>query len=416
MTRFVAILAVGLAAASAFADEFPVATSKKGLQVQMTDDALALGIRHATLNLRVDALMDAKPQPDSLIWKGQGGDVHFNRAALERFDRQVRPLSEAGVIVYAILLAGPGPLGHPKADATPPNGLVAFDTVTPEGAARFRACMEFIADRYSKPPYPNGRVAGYIVGNEVNSHFWWYNLGPASMEEVAVEYERAVRLVHESVRKSSPSARVYLSLEHHWAVSYHRDAQKSCAGRALLDAFAANALRNGDFEWHLAFHPYPENLFEPRSWLDRSALPNPDSPRVTFKNLQVLRDYLRRPELLWNGRARSIILSEQGFHAADGEAGELNQAAGFVYAWNQVEALDGIDAFILHRHVDHAGEGGLNLGLWTRKPGSIADPDRRRRLYDVFRAAGTPDQAAAFSFSAAPEDRVLRQESPVREP
>ena len=399
MTRLVAILATGLAAASSFADEFPGGDGKKGLQVQMTGDAISLGIRHATLNLRVDALMDAKPQHDSLVWKAQSGDLHFRRAAVEAFDRKVRPLSDAGIIVYVILLAGRGPLGHPKADPNPPNGLVAFDTVTPAGAARFRACLEFIADRYSKPPYPSGRVAGYIVGNEINSHWWWYNLGPATMEEVAEEYERAVRIVHESVRKSSPSARVYLSLEHHWSVPYHRDAQKSCAGRALLDAFAANARRNGDFDWHLAFHPYPENLFEPRSWRDRSALPDPASPRVTFKNLQVLRDYLRRPELLWNGRARSIILSEQGFHAADGETGELHQAAGFVYAWNQVEALDGIDAFILHRHVDHAQEGGLNLGLWTRKPGSVSDPDRRRRMYEVFRAAGTPDQAAAFSFA-----------------
>lgn len=408
MRRLVAILAAGLAASRSLADEFPVVDSKKGLQVQMTEDAISLGIRHAALNLRLDALLDAKPQPDSLAWKGQGGGLHFRRAAVETFDRQVRPLSEAGVIVYAILLAGPGPLGHPKADAHPPNGLVAFDTVTPDGAARFRACMEFIADRYSKPPYPNGRVAGFIVGNEVNSHWWWYNMGPASMEEVAAGYERAVRIVHEAVREVSPSARVYLSLEHHWAVSYHRDAQKACAGRALLDSFAANARRNGDFDWHLAFHPYPENLLEPRSWLDRTALPNPDSPRITFKNLQVLRDYLRRPELLWNGRARSIILSEQGFHAAGGEAGELNQAAGFVHAWKQVEALDGIDAFILHRHVDHAEEGGLNLGLWTRKPGSIAAPGRRRRMYDVFRAAGTPDQAAAFSFAQPLMDAETR--------
>ncbi len=397
MTRLTVILATGLAAASSFADEFPVVDGKKGLQVQMTGDAISLGIRHAALNLRVDALMDAKPQADSLTWKAQSGDLYFRRAAVEALDRKVRPLSDAGIIVYVILLAGKGPLGHPKADRNPPNGLVAFDTVTPAGAARFRACLEFIADRYSKPPYPSGRVAGYIVGNEVNSHWWWYNMGPATMEEVAAEYERAVRIVHESVRKSSPSARVYLSLEHHWSASHDRDVQKSCAGRALLDAFAANARRNGDFGWHLAFHPYPENLFEPRSWLDRSALPDPASPLVTFKNLQVLCDYLRSPELLWNGRARSIILSEQGFHAAAGETGEINQAAGFVYAWNQVEAIDGIDAFILHRHVDHAKEGGLNLGLWTRKPGSVSDPDRRRRMYEAFRAAGTPDQAATFS-------------------
>ena len=37
---------------------FPKPDSKKGIQVQMADDALALGIRHATLNVSVEALFD----------------------------------------------------------------------------------------------------------------------------------------------------------------------------------------------------------------------------------------------------------------------------------------------------------------------------------------------------------------------
>jgi hypothetical protein len=61
--------------------------------------------------------------------------------------------------------------------------------------------------------------------------------------------------------------------------------------------------------------------------------------------------------------------------------------------------MEGIDAFILHRHVDHAHEGGLKLGLWTNKPGSVATPDRKRPMYEVFQAAGTDNQESAFKFA-----------------
>ena len=75
------------------------------------------------------------------------------------------------------------------------------------------------------------------------------------------------------------------------------------------------------------------------------------------------------------------------------------QAAAYAYAYKQAEALPGIDAFILHRHVDHSHEGGLNLGLWERKPDSIATPERRRKIYEVFRNADTSNQTEAFRFA-----------------
>jgi hypothetical protein len=54
-----------------------------------------------------------------------------------------------------------------------------------------------------------------------------------------------------------------------------------------------------------------------------------------------------------------------------------------------------IDAFIYHRHVDHSQEGGLRLGLWRNVPGSIADPESTKPIYDLFLKAGTPQWQAA---------------------
>ncbi|MDB6033658.1 MAG: hypothetical protein JWM16_3996, partial [Verrucomicrobiales bacterium] len=159
------------------------------------------------------------------------------------------------------------------------------------------------------------------------------------------------------------------------------------------------ATRHGNYDWHMAYHPYPENLFEPRTWRDKTAQPSAESPRITFKNLEQLTRYFQRPELLYAGQPRHIILSEQGFHSTTKPEGELWQAAGFCYAWQKVDQLPGIDAFILHRHVDNKGEGGLNLGLWTRKPESGATPDKKKQIYEVFRVADTPEWEKAFEFA-----------------
>jgi hypothetical protein len=119
-----------------------------------------------------------------------------------------------------------------------------------------------------------------------------------------------------------------------------------------------------------------------------------DSAKVTFKNLEVLTSFMRHPDMLYNGEPRSIILSEQGFHTPDGPKGEAIQAAAYCYAYKKIEALEDIDAFILHRHVDHPNEGGLRLGLRYR------DDNRSKKLiYECFRRADQPDWEEAFRFA-----------------
>jgi hypothetical protein len=157
--------------------------------------------------------------------------------------------------------------------------------------------------------------------------------------------------------------------------------------------------RGGDFDWHVAFHPYPENLFDCRFWNDRSAPDADDAARVTFRNLPVLMRALAQPSLQWQGTSRRVLLSEQGFHCRGDEHGERDQAAAFALAWELVAREPGIDALILHRHVDHAHEGGLALGLWSRQPDSICTPLRRRRMAEVFAACDGEAWPAAADFA-----------------
>jgi hypothetical protein len=393
------------------ADAYPSPDSKKGLQVEIVDDALALGVKHAALNVNLSDLVEPSPtggQADYLSWSREGQTFHFRRGPIDRLDHTIKSLSSRGVVVHLIILvyhssddAVNRVMLHPDYDNGAPNHLSAFNTHTSEGKDWLAATMEFLAQRWSRPDEQFGRVAGYILGNEVNSHWWWSNMGRATMHEFADDYLLALRAVHRSVRQHSPWARVYVSLDHHWGIRYPAaDDRQAFPGKEFIDYLAEHAKDGGpaNFDWHVAFHSYPENLFEPRFWNDRTAMPEPSTPRITFKNLEVLTEYLRRPELLHNGQPRRAILSEQGFHTPDGPDGEQVQAAAYCCAYRKIAALDGIDAFILHRHIDHPDEGGLRLGLRRRTRGE-SNPHPTKLIYDCFRLADTPDWEPAFQFA-----------------
>jgi hypothetical protein len=392
---------------SKYDQPFPKAASKKGLQVQMVDDAIALGVKHAALNVDLAQMIELDDKPSDPIWQLDGQTYHFNRHNLEALDRRVKPLSDAGMVVTFILLyykSGHAALDrimlHPNFNQDSPNRLTAFNTSTADGLRYFTAAIEFLADRYSRPDHPHGRTVNFIVGNEVNSHWYWYNMGLVPMETFAADYLRTVRVCNTAVRKISASARVYISLEHNWSHGMEPDALRTFAGRDFIDYFNQRAQAGGDFDWNLAYHPYPEDLNEPRTWNDKSATLKENTPCITFKNLEMLPRYFERPELRYHGAPRHIILSEQGFNTPDKPDGELWQAAAYCYAYYRVASLPGIDAFILHRHVDNGNEFGLSLGLWRRDvAGGSNEPAVRKRIYEPFRLADTADWKRAFAFA-----------------
>lgn len=388
---------------------FPRTRSKKGLQVQMVDDAIALGVQHAALNVDLPDLFVWNPDPNAITYAVDGQTFFFNPQMVVALDQRVMPLSAAGMSVTLILLNpmrtnDPGVtrfMRHPDYNDSCPNHLSAFNVVTDDGVRYYRAGVEFLIDRYTRPDGRFGRALGYIIGNEVNSHWYWYNLGEKKMEDVTEDYLRAVRIAVTAAEKICPAARVYISMEHHWNVRFGPE-NRSFPGRAFLDRFAKRAREQGDFAWHLAYHPYPDDLKEPAFWKDRNATGDVETtPKITFRNIELLPEYLRRPELLYKGQPRHIILSEQGFHTKDGQEGEALQAAAFCAAYYKIAHLDGIDAFILHRHVDNRDEHGLKLGLWTRNEAGSGpgDPGRPKRIYEVFRMADTPGWERAFEFA-----------------
>jgi hypothetical protein len=414
MTRIAALLALATSFVLAEPDNtaFPTKPNIKGLQVQMVDDALRLGIHHAGINVMLSQFLDLEMKPGNPRWKVEGQEYAFNARALESLDQQVKPLSDAGVVVYSILLttktgkpARDAIVLHPDARADGKYSIGAFNSVTPEGRRWLRAISEFLAQRYSgKSAEQHGRIWGWIIGNELNSHWLWYNMGLKSAEEAVKHYEQAFRIIHGGIKTAASQARCYISLDHHWNSSMHGiSPQEALTGRGFIDRFAAQVKAGGDYDWNVAHHPYPEDLRNPRVWADKNVTNTDDTNKVSFKNLQVLSQHMQRPELLFDGKPRRIILSEQGFHSPPEPDGQTLQAAGYAYAWEKCATQPLVDAFLYHRHVDHSREGNCRFGLWTHKKGSIADPDKPKLIYDLFQKAGTDQwsEAAVFALPVA---------------
>jgi hypothetical protein len=390
---------------------YPDALSKKGLNVQMTDDAEELGVSHATLTVVVNGLMykdDTDPN-NAIAFDSEGTAYHFHKDAVEELDREIKAMSDNGTIVNLVLIlydaddpdGSTNVLIHP--DAARGQGTVyAFNTTNAEGVRYYKAAMEFLADRYTREDQRYGRAMGYIVGNEVDSAWIWQNMGDKSVDQFMEHYERSVRLAYQAVRKHSDSARVYISVDNAWNDPYMPNQPTRFYGsKDVVDKMNVLSKLGGDYPWHLAHHPYPENMLDPRTWEDQEYVSDSfDSPKITFKNLQVIDRYMGQETLKYGNERRRIILSEQGFHTEnDTPEAQRLQAAAYVYAYYKSRFLDGIDAFIMFNQLDIPAAG-LNMGLWTANtelPGFVAKD--RKFIYDVFKYIDTDRSLEVAEFA-----------------
>jgi hypothetical protein len=268
---------------------------------------------------------------------------------------------------------------------------------TPEGVHAYRAALAFLSERYAGGPH--GRITHWILHNEIDQAFTWTNMGKQPMEIIMDHYVRSMRLAYLSARRFNPSAKVFISLTHHWnspeGASLHR-----YRPREMLNRLAEYSRLEGDFEWGVAYHPYPQGLFQAATWNDTRPTFSFDSPYITPKNIEVLDAYLHRTPLLYEGKKlRTVLLSEQGFHTRDysPEAQQL-QAAALVYTWHKIRPLASIEAFHNHRWIDALDEGGLLLGLRTA-PGKGGPFGERKSGWSLYQALDTPGEEAASAFA-----------------
>ncbi|MEY3032969.1 MAG: hypothetical protein RLZZ622_1444, partial [Planctomycetota bacterium] len=353
-----------------------------------------LGIRHATLNVVLTGLIHDQARPGWQAFEHGGRTWFINEKLLNRYDETLRQLAANNVIVSAILLIGnqrdetgrpQSPLVHPDAES---SGVYAMPNLTAKTPARcYAAVLHLLADRWTRADGSYGRVANWIMHNEVDQAATWTNMGPQPLPRYAESYHRSARIMHHTARLFDRHARAFISLTHHWTKAPQKPGVYEV--RRLLDRFAAFARAEGDFEWGVAYHPYPQNLRNPNTWADTLPTNDFNTPLITLKNIAVLPQYLAQPRLQFQGKPRAILLSEQGFNTPTlAEADQKRQVAGLLYAFDQIESLPTIEAFHLHRYRDMPeAEGGLRLGI-------VDETGKHKLGWDAYRAIGSPTEQA----------------------
>ena len=355
------------------------------------DMARKYGIKQGLMNINLPALMAVRPAEDAISYTFNGRSFYFIKSAVEAIDRQM----QATPITTMILLNSPRLFGstgekalldaciHPKYDRNCPNAYIsAFDMETEEGQEYYAAFVSFLVERYTRPDRRYGHAVGAIISNEVNSQYIWGNAGEMPVEEYVREYASALRIAWLCGQRFCRHFRVYISLDQFWCGTNFDPSQteRYYSGRKMLELLSELCHREGDFPWHVAYHPYPEDLRWPDFWHDRAPDFTFSTPKITFKNMEVLEAFLSQEAFLYRGENRRIIFSEQGFNSQSGPMQHLTEkmaAAAYVLAYMKACNMKTVDMFTHHATVDNPREFGLNLGMFRYdpdKPHNIGEP------------------------------------------
>ncbi len=361
------------------------------------EDLDSLHISAATVNIVLNSLFHTQAAPGRTAFKYCDSTYYSDNNSVLQLDKTLLEAAKRKIIISAIILIGQSKgessgsysklLAHPDAD---PSGIYAMPNVSSaDGVETYAASLNFLASRYSRPDNKYGRIHDWIMHNEVNAGWIWTNAGDKTALLYMDIYHKSMRIAELIAHQYNSHSRAFISLEHHWTMVL----PKSYAGRELLEILETYSSAEGDFNWGIAFHPYPQDLFNPRVWEDTEIKFSFDTPKITFKNLEVLDAWVKQPRYLYQGKTlRAVQLTEQGLNSMDySEKALADQAAGMAYAWNKVKNLDSIEVFDYHNWVDNRGEGGLRIGL-RRFPDDKEDPLGKKPVWYVYQALDSPTE------------------------
>lgn len=387
----------------------PATKSIKGVGTLMPSDLERLGVQHTSINVLLWEMLTISDHGDASIpYEFEGETYYFRKDYINNLDNTLVNCLKNNISIFGIFImknannADPDNpakyYAHP--DSTRVADLVGVNMKDERGIQYYKAIMHFIAERYSRPDGKYGRFDGYVVGNEIGASETWNNMGlNKSLNDYVDEYTRWLRITNTIVRSYYADVRVYASFDHGWTSDPHEEQKQygitdyaGYSNRAIIDAMNKISKLQGDFDWSIAWHPYPENIYDPQLWNTSNSTNSFDTTYIGFPNLQVLPAYMRQPEMLYKGRMRHIALTEQGFTSRDNsEHNQLLQAAAYAYAYYKALCVPGIDLFSMNGHIDNTQEMNLLLGLWSAKEGTVNTPDYQKKVYDVFKYIDTTE-------------------------
>lgn len=378
--------------------------SKKGLggffMNGYADDLDHLGITSITINIPITAMLYSYPAAGTVSHTYGNKKYYFSINYLNQIDNALKLAASKKIVVGAIILVQKASecadpeigkiFQHP--DFTSEGIFTMPNLTTDEGINCYAAALDFLASRYNRTDNAYGRIHKWIMHNEVDAGLTWTNMGRKPMLNYLDTYLKSMRICYNITRQYDQNSEVMASFTHSWV-----EPVELYSSKEMLTALQQFSSLEGDFQWGVAYHPYPQDLNEPKTWNDSKATFSINSPLVTFKNLEVIDHWIKQPENSYKGSVkRTLWLSENGTNSRTYESKDLmEQAAGFAYAWKKLMRLDGIDAIQWHNWIDNRSEFGLRIGL-RRFPDDSTDPGGPKPVWYAYQAAGTDKEEEVF--------------------
>jgi len=188
----------------------------------------------------------------------------------------------------------------------------------------------------------NTDIQDFVIGNEVNERCWNY-MAWTDWDMYLNKYIQAFRVCYTAIKSVNPSARVYTSIDQVWNKNPQgNDYYEYIDGDEFMSRFNSIMKKNGNIDWDLSIHPYPNPLYYAKFW-DLSGLANGETFKsqvdknqvITFQNLSVITNVMTQPSYFnTQGMVRDIIIGEIGLGS---NAGIENQAAAICASWAAFE-------------------------------------------------------------------------------
>ncbi len=391
--------------------------SKKGILGENLDYYKDLNCSYTAINLDItdfiypNELIDedgeeiplAHPD-DAYAFASNGKTFYFRKSKVDAYDNNVRGYYSAGAHITGIIYATNNNISEQSetfpakmtylpwatmavsGQGVPP--LVGLNTSNRYGFEYFVAMMEFFAERYSLNGLPNGYIANFVIGNEIDYARDYNRISEkhASLDVYMEEYSRLLRLSNLSLKKYHKDITVCMPITQSWAnrgYSELDDRVSSYAPKAMVEWLNVKTKLEGDYDWGIAPHCYTYGLALSEVFYNDtingkkpiSAITGlgggmtndfETSGKITFSNIELIDQFLKQDKMKVNGKTRNVYLTEQGVSSFDDDEQDKNNQAGCIAAiWYKLSQLDTVKAFCYYRLFDHKNElaGHTRFGL-----------------------------------------------------
>ena len=422
--------------------------SKKGLVDELTEESFSVskdvGSNWTAINIDFTQLVlanetakgkkinNAGKTPYTI--RVNGKTYYMRKEYVEHLDYRLSTFESMGINAIGVLISFVSTekqSNYPRAlkyidDARWTNG---FNTSTDAGRDYFIAAMEFLADRYSEGG--NGLLCNYVIGNEVDYAYDWYEIIPnisktgkklparkdvkglregekeatTSLDVFMEEYSRTLRIANTAVKKYTIDGSVSISFSKEWAKSIGEQFNKkplwskkydSYAPKDMLDWLNYHSKKRGDYDWALTPHNYTivhgnASAYQTGLTSDKVYITgDPDTALIiTQSNMEVLQLYLNRKVNLYKGEPRLVFLTENGCSSGD-QPGiqpkkmQKEQAAAIAQYYYRAASLPSVKAIVYYKIQDRVAEGATSYKL------GLLDTNGEKKLsYDVWKYIDT---------------------------